>query len=186
MNGINTVNYEDANAKTQALYDGIKKMTGGTIPNLYAAAGNSSFALNAMLNFDNNLTGGEFSNKEKQAILLAVSQVNQCIYCLSAHTMLGKMAGFSEEETWALRTGEIEDEKLRPLTRLAREITISRGRPAAEYVDRFYEVGYNAAALTELIGFVSFKTFTNYLHLMSDVPVDWPQIKTIEEHAIVK
>ena len=39
-----------------------------------------------------------------QAINLAVSQANECNYCLAAHTALGKMAGFSEEETLDLRT----------------------------------------------------------------------------------
>ena len=38
------------------------------------------------------------NNKEKEAVNLVVSEVNGCRYCQSAHTVLGKMNGFSESD----------------------------------------------------------------------------------------
>jgi AhpD family alkylhydroperoxidase len=44
-----------------------------------------------------------FTAKEREAINLIVSQVNECDYCLAAHTSLAKMRGFTEEQTIDIR-----------------------------------------------------------------------------------
>ncbi len=108
---------------------------------------------------------------------------NKCNYCLAAHTALGKMVGFSEEETLDLRTGSIEDQQLRALTTLAREITVHKGHPNEKYLENFFEVGYGKQALVELIGLVAFKTFSNYLNNMTEVVVDFPKAKELKKAA---
>ncbi len=75
---------------------------------------------------------GSFSAKENEAIALAVSQANHCEYCLAAHSTIGKMVGYSDNEVMDIRSGTVSDRKLNALTSLASELTIKRGKTAQD------------------------------------------------------
>ena len=55
-----------------------------------------------------------FTAKEREAINLIVSQVNQCDYCFAAHTTIAKMRGFTEEDTLEIRKGGFQMKNLMP------------------------------------------------------------------------
>ncbi len=180
MNNLKVLSREEVAVGTQGVYDALESKV-GMVPNLYAATANSSKALNALLTLGENLSGGEFSGKETEAIALSAGEANSCGYCLSAHTAIGKMNGFSEEETLQLRTGEIEDKKLNSLSKLVRNIVITRGKPAQIIIDKFFNLGYSKAALTEVIGHVALNTFTNYINHIANTPIDFPLAPELEE-----
>ena len=184
MNKLKVLKSEQASPKARELFEVIAKKY-GKVPNLYAVVANSPIALKAVLNFGDTLGSGEFSAKEAEAIALVVAQVNDCQYCLAAHTAAGKMMGFSEEETFSIRSGTSDDSKIGALVALAREITVSRGWPAQELVDDFFAAGFSKAALVELIGFVSLNVFKNYLNHIADAPIDFPQSRQLSETAVV-
>ena len=168
--------------EVQEIFQGLKKKI-GKVPNLYAMWAHSPVAIKAILDLEKALDGGFFGPKEIQAIELAISEVNQCHYCIDAHTAVGKMVGFSEEETLELRAASIQDEKLRALTQLTREITLQRGRPDDQYVERFFQAGYSKQALVELVAYVSLMTFSNYLNNLTELPIDFPKAKSLKEAA---
>jgi len=170
---------EQADPSVQPIFDALKSKV-GMVPNLYATIANSPNTLPAYLAFDEALSKGVFTAKERQAIFLVVSQVNGCHYCQSAHTALGKMNGFTEEETIQLRTASISDPKLNALTTLAGEITQLHGRPSAQAIANFYAAGYGADALVELIAHIGYKSVANYLHNVVDFPIDFPLAKELE------
>jgi len=182
MKYLEILSQEQVGPEVQEIFQGLKKKI-GMVPNLYGVEANSPVAFKAFLELGSALDDGFFSPKEVQAINLAVSQVNQCNYCLAAHTALGKMAGFSEEETLDLRTGSIDDQQLRALTTIAREITLHKGHPHEKYLENFFEAGYGKQALVELVGLVAFKTFSNYLNHIADTPIDFPQARDLKEAA---
>jgi len=184
MNNLKVLKREEVGVETQGVFDALKSKV-GMVPNLYAATANSGKALNALLTLGDNLGGGEFSGKEIEAIALSAGEANSCGYCLSAHTAIGKMNGFSEEETVLLRTGEIADDKLNALSKLVRNIVITRGKPAQIFIDKFFNVGYNKAALAEAIGHVALNTFTNYINHIADTPIDFPLAPEVTEVAVV-
>ena len=72
----------------QEIFDNLNT-TLGFVPNLYATIAYSDNGLAKYLAYQNAKTS--LSNKEKEAVNLIVSQVNGCIYCQSAHLVLGKM-----------------------------------------------------------------------------------------------
>ncbi len=170
---------EQASPAVQPIFDVLKSKV-GMVPNLYATIANSANTLPAYLAFDEALGKGVFTAKERQAIFLVVSQVNGCHYCQSAHTALGKMNGFTEEETIKLRTATIEDNKLNALTSLAADITRTHGNPSQKALDAFQAVGYGADALVELIAHIGYKTVANYLHNIAQFPIDFPVAKELE------
>lgn len=182
MKNLEVLNRAQVGNETQQVFDELKNKV-GMVPNIYATAANSHYALTALLNLGETLKKGEFSDKEVEAVALAVAEENNCKYCLSAHTAVGKMVGFSEEETLKLRSGEIENEKLYTLTTLAREITGKRGYPNQESVEDFFKAGYNKAALAELIGLVALNTFTNYTNHIAGTPIDFPEARVLEKQA---
>ncbi|MGT2439693.1 carboxymuconolactone decarboxylase family protein [Bradyrhizobium betae] len=48
--------------------------------------------------------------KQREIIALAVGQVNECQYCLSAHTLMGKGAGLSPDGIRKAREGGAESD----------------------------------------------------------------------------
>ena len=173
MKNLEILKKEQVAPETQEIFDNLKKAA-GMVPNVYAVAANSHSGLKALLGLGETLKKGNFSGKEEEAIALAVGQTNQCGYCVSAHTALAKMRGFSESEALDIRKGQIEDAKLKVLTDLAREFTASRGLPSQETIERFFDAGYSKGALVDLIGFVALNTFTNYLNHIADTEIDFP------------
>ena len=184
MKNLEALTREQVAPETQEVFDALKQKV-GMVPNLYATVANSHKALTTMLSATETLAGGEFNGKEVEAIALAVGQVNGCGYCLSAHTAIGKMQGFTEDQILDIRRGTITDEKLAALTALASEITISRGRPDQALVDQFFAVGYSKAALSELIGLVALNTFTNYTNNLAGTEIDFPVAQDLPELATV-
>ncbi len=180
MKALKALSNEQVDVQTKEIFNNIKQKV-GRVPNLYAAIGNSPNLLSGFLQFGEALSKGVFSKKEQEAIALAVSQVNGCAYCLSAHTAMAKIAGFSEEETLQLRDGTSINNKLNALTNLALEITKNKGKASPKTIEQFFAVGYNKTAFAELIGLVSLRIFTNYIFTNGDFEIDFPKAQFIEE-----
>jgi uncharacterized peroxidase-related enzyme len=155
----------------QAIFDNLQKAL-GFVPNLYAAIAYSDNGLARFLAYQNAKTS--LSNKEKEAVNLVVSQVNGCIYCQSAHLVLGKMNGFTDEQLLDIRKEKSTDAKLNALVRLAADITRNRGNASPSNVNDFFAHGYTDENLVDLILQVSDKTAMNYLHNLTKIPVDFP------------
>lgn len=168
---------EDVSVNNQEIFDTLKKGL-GIVPNLYAVMALSDTALGNYLAFQNAKT--TFSNKEKQAVNLVVSQVNECLYCQSAHTLLGTMNGLTEEQTIEIRKGEAAfDLKLNALVALAKEITEKKGFIAEGALNRFINAGYTKGQIVELVMLVAEKSAMNYLHAITKVEIDFPVAKSI-------
>jgi len=161
----------------QAIFDTLTKAL-GFVPNLYATIAYSANGLSRYLAYQNAKTS--LSNKEKEAVNLVVSQVNGCLYCQSAHTVIGKMNGFSEEQLMGIRRERAADPKLNALVQLAADITRNRGNAGAAAVDNFFAQGYTHENLVDLILQVSDKTAMNFLHNLTQVPIDFPVAASID------
>lgn len=160
----------------QEIFDNLNKAL-GFVPNLYAAIAYSDNGLKKYLDFQNAKTS--LSNKEKEAVNLVVSQVNGCIYCQSAHTVLGKMNGFDDNQLLDIRKGKSENAKLNALVKLAADITKNRGYANNENVENFFAQGYTNENLVDLILQIADKTAMNYLHNLTKVPVDFPLAESL-------
>ena len=167
---------EEVSENNQLIFDNLQKALGFD-PNLYATIAHSKNGLERFLAYQNAKTS--LNNKEKEAVNLIVSQVNGCVYCQSAHLVLGKMNGFSEDQLLEIRKGKSVDPKLNSLVQLAADITANKGKASADTVDAFFAQGYNNENLVDLILQVSDKTAMNYLHNLTQIPVDFPLAQAI-------
>lgn len=178
MSTFNVPTRNEVSENNQAIFDQLEKGL-GFVPNLFATYAHSNTALENYLNFSNAKTS--LKAKEKEVVNLAVSQVNECVYCLSAHTAIAKLNGFTDNQILELRAGEASfDNKLDALARLARNITENRGRTSEDVLENFFAQGYTKANLVDVISLVGDKTISNYLHSTTQVPVDFPIAQPLE------
>ena len=168
----------EVSATNQAIFD---KLNGalGFVPNLYAAIAYSDTALENYLTLQNGKTS--LTKKEKEAINLVVSQVNDCRYCQSAHTVLGKMNGFTDDQLIEIRGGSAAfNPKLDAMVKLAKAITLHRGKIDADVVDAFFGAGYTQGTLVDVIVAIADKIIMNYLHNITQIPIDFPVAPSLE------
>lgn len=169
---------EQVSPNNQAIFDQLEKGL-GFVPNLYATYAYSDTALADYLALQNRKSS--LRAKEREVINLVVSQVNECVYCLAAHTALGKMNGFTDEQILELRTGEASfDAKLDALASFVRDTTIQRGKPSPASVEALFAAGYNEANLIDILVVIGDKIISNFLHGITQIPVDFPAVPELE------
>jgi AhpD family alkylhydroperoxidase len=172
MSTINVPTREEVSTNNQAIFDNLKKGL-EMVPNLYATFAHSDTALATYLALQN--AKSSISGKAREVVNLVVSQVNECEYCLAAHTMLGKMNGFSEEQILEIRRGQASfDVKLDALARLTKGIAQNRGHVDPVLVEAFFAAGWTKENLVDAIVVIGDKTVSNYLHSTTRIPVDFP------------
>ena len=168
---------EQMSANNLPVYDAIVNSV-GFMPNLFATLGLSDNALNRYISFQNDKSS--LTNKEKEAINLIVSEVNDCNYCRSAHTAIGKMNGFTDAEALEIRSGKASfDKKLNAIVKLSQDIVNTRGKINTKYLELFFNEGYNKGNLVDVILQIGEKTITNYLHNITQIAIDFPEVPNL-------
>ena len=117
---------------------------------------------------------GTFDGRTREAIALAVADVDECSYCQAAHTAGGKAAGLSEQETIDIRRGQVEDPKLGALLVLVREQTGDVGTVQDSTWQAALDAGWTEAELTETSAHVALNLFTNYFNHLVQTDLDLP------------
>ena len=162
----------------QAIFDNLQKGL-GFVPNLYAYYAKNETALGDYLALQNRKS--TLKAKEREIINLVTSQVNGCRYCQSAHTVLGKMNGFTEEQVLEIRGGTASfDQKLDALAKLTRSAVENRGRATEQAIEAFFAAGYNEANLIDVVIVIGDKTISNYIHNLAGFAIDFPVAPELE------
>lgn len=162
----------EVSENNQHLFDQLQKGL-GQVPNLYAYFAKNETALADYLALQNRKS--TLSGKEREIINLVVSQVNECEYCLSAHTVVAGLNGFNPEQILQIRKAEIDfDTKFNALARFVKEIVVNRGKPDVAVVEGLLAAGYTEANLVDIIITIGDKIITNFLHGVTKLPIDFP------------
>lgn len=107
MSRLADIREQDVTGKAAEIFGAIKKAM-GKVPNAYLTiGGHSPAALQQALAHNAMLSKSSLNAKELEAINLAVSEATGCDYCLAAHTLMAKKAGYSGEQIHALRRGSL-------------------------------------------------------------------------------
>ena len=166
----------------QQIFDNLNKGL-GFVPNLYATFACSDTALNDYLAFQNRKSS--LKAKEREVVNLVVSQINECAYCLAAHTALGKMNGFTDDQILEIRRGEVYfDQKISALTNFVKETTINRGKPNASTTDALLEAGYTKENIIDILVVIGDKIVSNFIHGVTQIPVDFPAAPALENQLV--
>lgn len=163
---------EEVSENNQAIFDTLKKNL-GFVPNLYAYYAKNKTALGDYLALQNRKS--TLRAKEREVVNLVTSQVNGCRYCQSAHTELGKMNGFTEEQILEIRKGAASfDAKTDALAKLTKAIVEGRGKVDDDVKENFFAAGYTEANLIDVVIVVGDKIISNFIHNLTDFEIDFP------------
>ncbi|QEV96659.1 peroxidase-related enzyme [Klebsiella aerogenes] len=177
MSRLADIREQDATGKAADIFAGIKKAM-GKVPNAYLTiGGHSPAALQQALAHNAMLHKSSLSAQELEAINLSVSEATGCDYCLAAHTLMAKKAGFSGEQIHALRRGEYtEDARLDALVKFAQTlVTTTTGTLPEADVAALRHAGFSDQQVIEIISAVSAILFTNMVNRVNDTVVDFPK-----------
>ena len=177
MSRLHIATIDQATGQTAELFTAIESSV-GKVPNVYATIGsNSPAVLEQTLAHDAALKQGALSARELEAVNLAVSEASGCDYCLAAHTLMGKMAGYSVEQTQQLRSGRYEDDaKIGALVRFSQEVVTTTGTLPEASLVAFQAAGYTDRQVVETISAISAILFTNMINRVNDTTVDFPKV----------
>jgi AhpD family alkylhydroperoxidase len=162
----------EVSESNQGIFDKLQKGL-GFVPNLYAYFAKSETALGDYLAFQNRKS--TLRAKEREVVNLVTSQINGCRYCQSAHTVLGKMNGFTDEQILEIRKGAASfDGKLDALAKFTASVVENRGHASEEAKETFFAAGYNEANMIDVVIVVGDKIISNYIHNLTGFEIDFP------------
>jgi AhpD family alkylhydroperoxidase len=149
----------------------------GAVPELGRVIARSNPLTRALLAFDRELGRGRFTGAFAEQIDIAVANENRCPYCLAAHTAAGRAFGLDDEALADARVGRAADPREGAALTFAQAVARERGRVGSDELAAVRAPGWTDGDLVELVGHVIASTLTNYLHHLSDVPVDFPAVE---------
>ena len=171
-------NINAAPKESQPLLEVINKKF-GQVPNLFRLVSNAPSALQGYLALSEALSKGKITDVTGKRIALAVSEINGCDYCLSAHTYLGLNAfKLTQNEIDANRDGSSLDPKAAAAVQFAASIAKDKGRLSSDSIEEIKQAGYSEEEIVEIVLHVALNTFTNFLNELAQTEIDFPEVKS--------
>lgn len=147
----------------------------GFIPNLLGGLAESPTAVKAYATLSGIFEESSFNPTERQVVLLTVSRINECHYCMAAHSTAAEMQKVPQEIVESLRKGSaLSDKRLEALRTFTTHAVEKRGWLSEEEVNGFLDAGFSKAQLFEVIVGIALKTISNYSNHLIETPVDAP------------
>jgi len=179
MSRLAIVDPNTATGKAKDLLDAVKAKL-GIVPNMTRVMADSPAVLEGYLQFSGALSGGSLEPRLREQIALLSAQENQCNYCLSAHTAIGKMVGLKQEEIVASREGKGGNDQRTAALTFAKAVLERKGQVSESEIAAVRAAGYSDGEIAEIIAHVALNVFTNYFNVATGVEVDFPKVSYTE------
>ena len=180
MSNIQLNNPETTTGSHRELFEQIEGAF-GTTPNMFKTIGNSSAALESMWTSFGALSKGTLGGRLGEQIAVLVADINRCEYCLSAHHLLGKSAGATEDEMVQAQSGHSSDPRTQAALDFSAKLVRNRGQVKADDFAALSAAGFTDEGVAEILAHVALNIFTNYTNVAFAVPVDFPNIKLSDQ-----
>jgi len=167
---------ETASGDAAALLEQTRKTLGLT-PNMAKVMANSPALLRGYLALFGALATGALPAGVRERLAIATAQLNECEYCLSAHTYIGaNLAKVDAAELASARRATSDDPHVAALLTLSTAIAETRGHVAPAAVTAARAAGVTDEEIGEVIGHLALNELTNYFNVLASVENDWPVI----------
>jgi uncharacterized peroxidase-related enzyme len=176
---------KNAEGELKTIYSGIERKM-GNVPNIFQYMANSLPLLKGYLSLNELANGTSLSPKLREQIQLSVSQNNNCLYCLSAHTAIAKNLGLKENEILQSRKGESADPKTKAILQFCKKLVDKKGFVDDQDVTKLKSVGVNDQELGDILLVCIIGIYTNYFNHLNDTPNDFPEAVRLEEVTAAK
>ena len=179
MSRIPAINPDNATGQAQELLHGVESNI-GFVPNIMRTMVNSPTILQGYLAFSDALSKGNLSAKFREQVALAVSEVNNCEYCLASHSAIGRSVGLSEEAIEDSRKGNSTDPKEAIVLAFALKVVENRGWVSDQDVAKLRKVGFSQGDIVELLANISLTLFANYFNHVAETELDFSEVSELE------
>jgi uncharacterized peroxidase-related enzyme len=175
MSRIPPVDRNTTDAGIRRTFDAIQNQL-GVVPNMMRTMAQSRSVLEGYLALASALRHGLLSARLQEHLALVIAEANECDYCLSAHTALGRGVGLSSDEVVASREGRASDRKVEAALQFARAIVERCGGVSDQELARVRQAGFTDEKIAEIIAHVALNVFTNYFNRAAQTDIDFPRI----------
>jgi len=179
---LSAVDPTTATGKTKDLLTAVHAALGLT-PNMMRTMANSPVVLEGYLNFSAALGKGALRPALREQIALAVAEANECDYCLSAHSALGKMAGLKDDQIAESREAASADPRTDAALKFAAAVVAARGAVTDAQFAKVREAGFTEGEVAEILAHVALNVFTNYFNKAARTLVDFPKVEAARKAA---
>ena len=173
MTRIASIDPATANGRAKELLDATKAQL-GRIPNLYGSMAQSPAALDGYLAFRGALGKGVLSTAMRERIALLTAAINDCGYCVSAHTFRGAKVGLSADELSATQKSQAEDPKSMAALQFVDALLQRRGLVTDEDFAKVKLHGWSDEEIGEIVAHVALNVFSNYFNHVAAPALDFP------------
>ena len=170
---------DDVPQASKPILDAVHKQL-GVVPNMFRLIAASPAALQGFTG-NNGALARTLDVKTRERIALAVAQVNNCDYCLSAHSYLGlNLAKITPEEIALNRKGASGDAKADAAVRFAAKVVRERGKVSDGDIKAVRDAGFSDGQIVEIIAVTAENIFTNLLNVVAQTDIDFPVVHAAE------
>jgi len=162
MTRIPMIDPTTAGGRAKELLDATQAQLGRT-PNLYASMAQSPAALDGYLAFRSALGKG-----------VLTAAINDCDYCVSAHTYRGAKVGLSGIELADTQKGIAEDTKTAAALQFVDALLQQRGLISNEDFSKVKMQGWSDEEIGEIVAHVALNVFSNYFNHVAAPELDFP------------
>ena len=146
----------------------------GRIPNAAGVMAHSKVTLDMFINMEGALSAGELSLTQREMIALAVSQANECKYCVSAHTEFCSGLGLDTADVIKSRLGEADNPQDQAMLDLAVAIVENRGQVPEDQLASCRNDGLTDSLILETFSNVINVMLGNYVNHLARTEIDFP------------
>lgn len=184
MARLKALSPDEATGKTKDLFNAVQGKL-GVVPNMMRTMGNSSAVLEGYLNLSGALGNGTLGAKTGELIALAIAESNNCDYCLSAHTYIGKnLVKIDEETITSARLGNSTDSKTNVALKFAKTLVAKKGLVNDGDVQSLKNAGYTDGEVGEIVLHVALNILTNYFNNTASTEIDFPVVNAFERATV--
>lgn len=154
----------------------------GKVLNIYGEMATSPAALNAYAAMKQVIADlSSLDAPTRQAIALAVGNVDGCEYCQAAHTIAGRAAGLDDDLMLQIRRGEVtSDPKLAALVHVVREAAERTGEVEDATWEAARSAGWSDRQLADAFASIVANLFTNYFNHYVGTELDMPEAPALD------
>ena len=145
----------------------------GFVPNLIGVLAESPAAVEGYLTLMSILDKSSLDRVERQVAILAISRINECDYCMAAHSVVASMQNVPADVIQAIRNDRpIGNTRLEALRKFSTTVIEKRGWLSEDDVAAFRSAGYSKSQVLDVVLAASLKTLSNYANHLAETPLD--------------
>ncbi|MFH2060748.1 MAG: carboxymuconolactone decarboxylase family protein [Pseudomonadota bacterium] len=151
------------------------------IPNVLCLIANSESVLDTYAQYHSSLPAYKLSEKNRNLISLAVSQFNDCSYCIALHTSSAIDSGIlTKDECLDARRMKSTNPKIDAILKFTKAVLEKQGRINDSIIEAVKNQGFDDQQIIEIIAVISFITLANFTANVGEPELDFLEPPPIE------